>query len=173
MKGEREDMTDCTCAQSPVPGRALNPHEAKDAALKAFAALGEAHRNCAQAVLLYTVLRLGLSRQDAVEHARYLGGGVARLGHLCGLLTGSALALAVRDVTRSIPTSASSAYQELATLFRDFEHEFGHVNCASLTGCDLSKPSELDQFQSAERKLRCQTMASWVLDKLETLLHSG
>ena len=146
----------------------LGAAEARERALAAFLATGEAHRNCAQTMMIYAAARLGLPGEVA-DVARYLGAGLARQGLLCGLLSGSALALGLRDAQSG---RASSAPAELASLVGDFRQEFGHVDCRYLTGCKLDTAEGSDRFSGSARKEKCLAMAKWVIARLDPLFVS-
>lgn len=146
----------------------LGAAEARERALAAFLATGEAHRNCAQTMVIYAAARLGCSGEVA-DVARYLGAGLARQGLLCGLLSGSALALGLRDAQSG---QASSAPAELASLVGDFRQEFGHVDCRCLTGCNLDTAEGSDRFSGSARKEKCLAMAKWVIARLDRLFVS-
>lgn len=140
-------------------------------ALDAFRASGADHKNCAQAVLLYTLERFGAGPEEA-EKARYFGGGVARLGLTCGALTGAALALAARDLEHpGEDTDESQGYQQLQDLISDFAEEFGDTACARLTGCDMSTREGYRRFRKEKiNETHCEGYISWVCGRLESIL---
>ena len=72
---------------------------ARAAALAGFADTGPDHLNCAQAVVRFAALLLG-AREDSVVLARYMGGGMAGTGEVCGALSGAALSTGLRDQHR-------------------------------------------------------------------------
>ena len=73
------------------------PAEAKTAALAEFNDPGPAHINCCQAVVRFAVLVLGCD-PGLVTVGRYFGGGIAGMGETCGAITGTAMALGMRDL---------------------------------------------------------------------------
>lgn len=144
---------------------------AKDRALAAFGADGAAHRNCAQAVMLFMVTLLD-EDPGVLEYARYLGGGVGRSGLACGALTGAALALALRD-RRDPETWADRAPEgcgQLQDLARRFQERFGQTECRPLTGCDLSTAAGQERFQREDvRRQRCFAYVGWTCDQLAAI----
>jgi C_GCAxxG_C_C family probable redox protein len=145
---------------------------AKQEAVEAFLATGAAHRNCAQAVMLFAVRYLGGDVEDLVL-ARYLGGGLARAGLTCGALTGAALALGVRDRLDPATWSdnAAEGQAQLQQLLDDFSATFGGTDCLELSGCDLRTPEGQERFSKQKiRQVRCVDYVSWVSDRLATLL---
>ena len=145
---------------------------AKEKALAAFSAEGAAHRNCAQAVMLFAVT---LMDEDAaaLDYARYLGGGLGRSGLACGALTGAALALAVRDRhdTQRWADRAPEGCAQLQQISRAFEERFGQTDCRALTGCDLSTAEGQERFNREElRRNRCVDYVGWTCERLARLL---
>lgn len=109
--------------------------QAKEAALAGFRDMGPGHVNCAQAVVRFASMVLGAD-QDSVVLARYFGGGITRMGQVCGALSGSAISLGLRDrcLGLSWPDGASPDTEKLQPLFRQFEAEFGALTCRELVG---------------------------------------
>jgi C_GCAxxG_C_C family probable redox protein len=119
------------------------------ACLEDFRGQGAAHRNCAQAVLLFA-LRLRGEDEALVEALRYLGGGLGRAGLTCGALTGAALALGLRDrgAPRDDAARLSRGRDELRELVRAFGQTLGATDCRALAGCDLSTPAGREDFHA-------------------------
>lgn len=137
--------------------------------LEGFRAGGKEHRNCAQSVLLYCLLRLGMDTQP-LELARYLGGGVARQGLTCGLLLGCALGIGARDSRVGSTPGSAAALQQLQQLTERFIRRFGSSSCKELTGCDVSTAEGLQAFRQPARSANCDGMLQWVLEEMEGLL---
>lgn len=149
----------------------LTQEEAKADALARFNDTGPDHLNCAQAVVRFAVLTLGLD-EDLVTVARYFGGGVAGTGEACGALTGAAMALGLRDMNLTAESAdlRPRTTQGLIELLRGFAQEFGCARCRDLTGCDLSTPEGREEFMMSEARIRCADYVSWVCDRLAPLL---
>jgi hypothetical protein len=75
------------------------PEEARAAALAQFIDTGPDHINCSQAVVRFAILVLGHD-PGLVTLARYFGGGITGMGEACGAITGSAIALGPRPLSR-------------------------------------------------------------------------
>ena len=145
--------------------------EAKAEALAGFGASGSAHLNCAQAVVFFALRALGRD-VDLITAARYLGGGMVRLGHECGAVTGAVLALGLRDLTDPEGTErdVAGATAELQELVRAFEAEFGHTTCRELTGHDLSTRESYKIFAASDARPRCADYVGWVCDRVGAVL---
>ena len=98
---------------------------------------GPGHINCAQAMVDFTMGILGRD-QGIITVARYLGGGVSGMGGTCGAITGTAVALGLRDhyTATSDPELVPSTQAALKELIRAFEQEFG---ACSLPRVDRSR----------------------------------
>jgi len=150
----------------------MTPEQAKTEALARFSDPGPDHLNCAQAMVCFATLTSGWE-PDVVTGARYFGGGVAGMGETCGALTGTALALGLRDmylgdaVSDDLPDRTRSFLQEL---IRDFAVEFGACRCNDLTGFDLSTPEGHDAFMLSEARQRCQDYVGWMMDQITPVL---
>lgn len=156
-------------ASSPLPFAV-----AAERALAGFRCAGAAHRNCAQTVMAFAALRLGLP-PEVSDVARYLGGGIARQGLTCGVLTGTALACALKPPTepavdREHVPHATDVQEELQRLIREFAAEFGGTDCRTLTGCDLSTPDGLASFRMSAARDRCEDMLQWAFGRVDSCL---
>ena len=151
--------------------------EAAQTALAGFCAVGPEHRNCAQTMVMFAAMRLG-DPPEICEIARYLGGGIARQGKICGVLTGTALAVGLKDSPRATGASthseatAAETQDHLRALFHDFRIEFGGTNCVQLTGYDLSTPEGLAGFRGSDARKKCALMLAWAMERLEALFDS-
>lgn len=145
---------------------------ARERAAAALRAEGPAHRNCAQSVLLFTLESLGEDASD-LSIARYLGGGVAMSGALCGTLTGAALSLAVRDRLRYGPEwpdqQAAVTRAQLQRLIADFTERFGSTTCRELTACDFTTPAGYRRFREDHLYENCVACLEWVCNRLTEL----
>jgi C_GCAxxG_C_C family probable redox protein len=152
-----------------MPG--FDVQTAKQEALAAFKASGPDHRNCAQAVLLFT-LRLLEADIDDIVVARYFGGGLARSGLACGALTGAALSLGFRDrLDPSWADRATEGQEQLQSLIDDFQAKFGSSGCLELSGCDLRSEEGQKRFGDENvRETRCVDYVGWTSERVATLL---
>lgn len=162
-------MVDETGAAPRLEGRP--PEEAKAAAIAAFRDTSR-HTNCAQALMLFTLDLLG-GRPELSQVARYLGGGIGKTGGACGVLTGAALSLGMRDSLYgdSSPERAAEGCAQFQELQRDFVAAFGDTECRELTGCELSTAAGNDRFRDEGiREKQCVGYIDWMCDRLAELL---
>jgi C_GCAxxG_C_C family probable redox protein len=144
---------------------------AKEAALAGFRDMGTGHLNCAQAVVRFAALGLGLD-PDPVVVARYLGGGMVRLGQVCGALSGAAVSLGLRDLHFGLswPDGTSPDTEKLQRLFRDFEAEFGATTCRGLVGYAITTSEGYQRFKDDDKYELCERYVAWTCDRLADIL---
>jgi C_GCAxxG_C_C family probable redox protein len=144
--------------------------QAKAQALAGYLDPGPKHLNCAQAVL-----RCGLLAMDQDPEltgaAGYLGGGMARMGQVCGALSGTAVALGLRDqLGVQAATEDVKAFDWLQDLTRRFEAEFGTATCEGLLGCDISTAQGFRAAKKSQATKRCPEFVGWVCDRMAEIL---
>lgn len=102
--------------------------------------------NCAQAVLLTLYQHMNPQENNQVipKIATGFGGGMGRCGSVCGALTGAVMAAGLKYGSNQIDNQKKlEVYAKTQTLFKQFEKQYGTVNCRDLIGCDLSTPEGL------------------------------
>ena len=149
----------------------MDLHDARAAALAGFAATGPDHLNCAQAIVRCASRLLGVG-DDSVVLARYFGGGITRMGEVCGALSGAALCLGLRDRHRGFtwPDGQSPDTEKLQQLFRRFEAEFQGKTCRGLVGYLMNTAQGYERFRAEGKYELCTHYVSWVCDQLPELL---
>jgi C_GCAxxG_C_C family probable redox protein len=100
--------------------------------------------NCAQSVLATCGPELGLDRETALRVAGGLGGGMGRLGEVCGAVTGAFLAIGLKHGKSHPEDSESETKEKAYALVYEFADRFrtrhGSILCRELLGCDISTP---------------------------------
>jgi C_GCAxxG_C_C family probable redox protein len=145
--------------------------QAKADAMKGYLDPGPKHLNCAQ-----TALRCGLLAMDQNPEltgaAGYLGGGMARMGQVCGALSGAAVALGLRDQfdTKTEASKDINTFDWMQGLTRRFEAEFGSTTCAGLLGCDISSAEGFRQAKKSKATQRCPEFVGWTCDRMAEIL---
>jgi C_GCAxxG_C_C family probable redox protein len=147
---------------------------AKAQALAGYLDPGPQHLNCAQAVMLDGLLVID---QDPglIGAGSYLGDGMARLGQVCGALSGAAVALGLRDllVPDGRPKNSSGTFDQVQQLFKSFQTQFGATACRDLTGCDISSAEGFREAKRSRALARCPEYVSWTCDRLNEILERG
>ncbi|MFX1474875.1 MAG: C-GCAxxG-C-C family (seleno)protein [Promethearchaeota archaeon] len=108
---------------------------------------------CSEAVLLALSKCLEISSDIIPRIATGLGGGIGRVGEVCGALTGGVLGLGLkfgRTEVSAEPLARPPCWfaAELAT---QFQAQFGHLRCRDLLGLDVS--SKEDRRMYLEQKM--------------------
>ncbi len=103
--------------------------------------------NCSQSVLTVYAGRYGLDEGLAMRIATGLGGGVGRLGGVCGTLTGAALVLGLElgPRTRNGQACKDATYVATRWLQQRFIERHGSSQCRELLEKDLSIDEEYRQ----------------------------
>lgn len=98
--------------------------------------------SCAQAVLSTFGPGLGLSREAALRVAGGFGGGMGRMGRVCGAVTGAFMVIGLRyGKTRPEDEEKREKAYNLVNQFADaFRTRNGSIVCGELLGCDISTP---------------------------------
>ncbi len=140
--------------------------ETKVRALRRFGELGG---NCSQAVLAAFAPEHGLEEKTALRVASCFGAGIGRLGFTCGAATGACMVLGLRHGHElgQGPDGRGKLYGRVQEFVRRFRDRFGHIDCATLTGCDMTRPEGLQSF--AERGLHACLCTSLVAGAVEIL----
>jgi C_GCAxxG_C_C family probable redox protein len=103
---------------------------------------------CSQAVLSAFCEDLELSRPMALKIASGFGGGMGRMGDVCGAVTGALMALGLHDwegdtVSQDEKTRVTHRVREFADRFKE---KHGSITCRDLLGCDIG---QAEGFQTA------------------------
>jgi C_GCAxxG_C_C family probable redox protein len=124
---------------------------------------------CAETTYIVLKRLYGLPEAEDSSAAMVLNGGFAYRGGLCGALSGAALAvgqLAERSLADHAVAKRKSR-QVILDLVAQFEHQFGSVDCSTLSGYDFSLPGEHDQFIEAGKwKKDCTDQILFVVERL-------
>jgi C_GCAxxG_C_C family probable redox protein len=123
--------------------------------------------NCAQAVLSTCGPELGLDRETALKVAGGLGGGMGRLGEVCGAVTGAFMVIGLKyGKTRPEDDEAKERAYGLVTEFADrFKSRNGSILCRELLGCDISTPES--RAAAKEKDLFATLCPKLVQDAME------
>jgi C_GCAxxG_C_C family probable redox protein len=141
----------------------------KACALKRFKEQGG---NCAQAVLAAFGPELGLDEITCLRVAACFGAGIGRLGLTCGAVTGACMVLGLRHghLMAQGPAGRDEVYGRAQEFTRQFRERFGSLDCAALTGCDMTTPVGRQSF--AERGLHaglCSSLVGGAVELLDTM----
>ena len=72
------------------------------------------------------------------------GGGIGRCGSVCGALTGSIIAVGIKDAPNEPGMEKrAKAYADARALYKKFQEQNGTVFCRDLIKLDLSNPADV------------------------------
>lgn len=99
---------------------------------------------CSQAILSAYGPDGGLDRDLALKVAAGFGGGIGRMGQICGALTGSIMVIGLKKGAASPQDMASrqSTYNAVRELVNRFKDKNKSTMCRELLTCDISIPEE-------------------------------
>jgi C_GCAxxG_C_C family probable redox protein len=128
---------------------------------------------CSQAVLSAYSGQFGLDRETALKVSAAFGGGMGRMGEICGAVTGAFMVIGLKYGRTAVQDTQS--HENTNRLVKEFVDRFkslnGSIICRELLGCDLSTPDGLKTF--VEKKLRdtlCPKFVRDAADIVEQLL---
>mgnify|MGYP000890850100 CR=1 FL=1 len=125
--------------------------------------------SCSQSVFSVYATEFGVDFETALKIAGAFGGGMARMGHTCGAVTGAFMAIGL--VFGKAKKDDESAKEKTYGIVREFVERFKSINgsivCRELTGCDISTPEGLNAFK--ERNIIETHCTKYVRDAAEIL----
>jgi len=84
----------------------------------------------------------------ALKIAASFGGGMARTGKTCGVVTGGLMALGLK-YGYTAPEGKDSTYQIAQEFMHRFEKKHGSLACRDLIGFNISTPESREQAQKS------------------------
>jgi C_GCAxxG_C_C family probable redox protein len=124
---------------------------------------------CSQAVLSAFAADFGLDRDTALRLAGGFGGGMGRMGEVCGAVTGAFMVLGLKYGQAQAEDIA--AKEKSYAMVREFANRFksrnGSIHCRELMGCDLSTPEGMQY--ALDHKLFITTCVDMVRSATEIL----
>lgn len=103
--------------------------------------------NCSQAVLGVYAGERDLDPDLALRIASGFGGGLGRLGHTCGAVTGAimAIGLVASNAEPRGLASKTHVYGLVRSFVEEFEARHHTTACRELLGCDISTPQGYEE----------------------------
>lgn len=125
--------------------------------------------NCSQAVLSAYAEKLGLERELALKISGAFGGGMGRMGEICGAVTGAFMVIGLKYAKTRVEDEEKKekAYNLVREFVRRFKNKNGSIVCKELLGFDISTPEGMKQIK--ERNLFSVLCPKFVQDSAEIL----
>jgi len=119
---------------------------------------------CSQAILSAYAVQFGMDRETALKVSAAFGGGMGRMGEICGAVTGAFMVIGLKYGRTAVQDA--KAHEKTNRLVKEFVDRFksrnGSIVCRELLGCDLSTPDGLRTF--VDKKLRDSICSKLVRD---------
>ncbi len=139
--------------------------------------------NCSQSVVLAYADLLGLDWDQAAKYASSFGGGLARLRHVCGTVSGMSMVAGIltgssdpKDVNQK-----KQNYEVVQKLAEEFEKRNGSIICRELLKLDQKSTPVGEGYQSGAepeprteqyyKKRPCVNLVGEACEILENTLH--
>ena len=128
--------------------------------------------SCSQAVLAGCADHFGLDEETALRVAGAFGGGLARSGQTCGVISGALMVIGLKygKVQAEDQTAKDETYRVSQQLMAAFTAEQGSTVCRVLLGYDLSDP---EQQKAAHEAGVTRTVCPALVRAAVRLLESG
>ncbi len=132
--------------------------------------------HCCQAVFSIFAEKHGLDRETALKISGAFGGGMARMGSVCGAVTGAYMVIGHKYGKSKV--GDDEAREKTYKMVRKFNERFNAANgstiCKELLGLDLSVPEEADQAKAKGLfKSLCPGLVKNAVEILEEMLGAG
>ena len=99
--------------------------------------------NCSQSIFSTYAPRFGVNREHSLKIASAFGGGIVRMGNICGAVTGAFMAIGLK-YGKIVDGEEESPNDKSYEIAREFIDKFTSINdtiiCKDLLGCDISTP---------------------------------
>jgi C_GCAxxG_C_C family probable redox protein len=122
---------------------------------------------CSQAVLAAYAGQFDMDRETALKVSAAFGGGMGRMGEICGAVTGAFMVIGLKY--GRIAVTDTKSHEKTNRLVKEFSDRFkslnGSIVCRELLGCDLSTPDGSKTF--VDKKLRDTLCSKLVRDAAE------
>ncbi|MBN2583362.1 MAG: C_GCAxxG_C_C family protein [Planctomycetes bacterium] len=129
--------------------------------------------NCCESTATAVARALGYDCSCLPVLATGMGGGVGHTGHVCGAVTGGAMALGLGVAKLGLKSHAAEkdqANEWVTELVEAFNREFSYTTCHDLVGIDFSAADWRTEYGQKGCKARCSSfvsfVASWVASRL-------
>ncbi|MDD5466278.1 MAG: C-GCAxxG-C-C family protein [Anaerolineales bacterium] len=97
--------------------------------------------NCAQAVFAALAPEIGISEEVALRIAAAFGGGMGRLGEVCGAVSGAFMLIGYQygNAVADDAANKQRVYQLVRQQAEGFQARHGSILCRELLGCNISE----------------------------------
>lgn len=125
--------------------------------------------NCSQAVFSAYTEEFGIEKEQALKIACAFGGGMARMGDTCGVVTGAMMAIGLKYGKSKAEDDAArdKTYSTVKDFVNEFKMRNSSIVCRELLGFDLNNSEEMAAFK--EKNPGVNPCPKFVKDAVEIL----
>jgi len=107
-----------------------------------------------------------------MKMATPFGGGIARWGAACGAVVGGGMALGFcYGRTRADEREQrAKAYAKVQEMLREFEKEFGSVQCRELIQLNLMDPADQKKFETLGLRKKCSGFVARQVENVRRIM---
>jgi C_GCAxxG_C_C family probable redox protein len=107
--------------------------------------------SCSQAVFSTFAVEQGMDTKTALGASGAFGGGMAGRGEICGAASGAFMAIGLKYAKVQADDNAArdKTYALCRDFVRQFESEFGSLQCREILGYNVSSPEEYKAAKEA------------------------
>ena len=115
---------------------------------------------------------LNFDKTQAIKMATPFGGGVARWGTICGAVVGGArgLGYCYGSPRAEEKENGEKTYAKVQQMIREFEKDFGTIQCKDLIHLNLLDPADRKKFQEMNLRQRCSQFVARSVENVRKLL---
>jgi C_GCAxxG_C_C family probable redox protein len=115
---------------------------------------------------------LNFDKTQAIKMATPFGGGVARWGTICGAVVGGAMGLGFcyGSTKGEEKENREKTYAKVQQMIREFEKDFGTIQCRDLIHLNLLDPADRKKFQEMNLRQRCCQFVARSVESARKLL---
>ena len=99
--------------------------------------------NCSQSIFSTYAPRFGVNREHALKISSAFGGGIVRMGNICGTVTGAFMTIGLKHgkiVNGEEESQNDKTYEVAKEFINKFTSINGAIECKDLLGCDIGTP---------------------------------
>jgi len=102
--------------------------------------------SCSQAILSTYGPQFGISHEIAFKISKPFGGGIGRMGKICGAVTGALMVIGLKygNVKIDDNEAKEKTYDLVNEFVKRFEDHNSTIKCKKLIKCDISTPEGLE-----------------------------
>lgn len=128
--------------------------------------------NCSQAVFLAFEDKYGMDKRVALKLSSSFGGGLGRLRHVCGAVSGMCMVAGILygyDDPKN-PQDKADHYERIQKLAKEFEENNGSIVCRELLGIGNKRESHIPEERTPEyyKKRPCKELvgqAAYIMEQ--------